>query len=600
MVIECPGCGFENDEDSRFCGGCSSPLEILQPPTTLIEGKYRVVKVIGSGRRRWIYRIFDTVQKRHLRLVQVRANKDEISPLLKKASDLKAVLSSVGMVDFFPSENSLVFLFKSPMGIDLYEYMRNNNLKLVNYEKIIQWMVSMLKITSLFHSTNPPTVLAEICPSTFAVDFSNKLFLWDPGVTFLTGNYRSLEKYVVPGYAAPEILSGKTPGPEADVYSIAAVCFFLLTGIDPADDPSIFSNSLRVGKYNPGCPIELDRLISSMLQEDPDRRPSPAERVVQKAEQLTQKGDAARTLLTRGIGSYNQGKFDKALKDFTSCILMNPDMEVAYFWRGMVNASRENYQAALDDFTRAADLYPGYQEAYYQQGLALINMGQNDEAVQAFDLAISLDPDDPRSYVGKGLAFQNIDRLEKAIKNFDHAIELDPGDPETYHLRALAHYEMGRMNKAVSDYDRAIQIDPRDTFALLGRALANSNLGNLKQALQDLDTAIEINPAYASAYLERGVILNALKMFRTAALDLDRSIDLDPENPDAYYYRAWARFELGNYAEALEDVNKAVEMSPDVPEYYDLRSKVLYRLGKSEESARDREKHRQMTGEKTN
>ena len=83
-----------------------------------------------------------------------------------------------------------------------------------------------------------------------------------------------------PEYAAPEQLRGEQLDVRADIYSVGATLFYLLTAHPPFEDPDRFALVLRVAKapvlstrsFQPAIPRELDRLVTRCLAKDKDAR----------------------------------------------------------------------------------------------------------------------------------------------------------------------------------------------------------------------------------------------------------------------------------------------------------------------------------------
>jgi serine/threonine protein kinase len=85
-----------------------------------------------------------------------------------------------------------------------------------------------------------------------------------------------------PPYMAPEQARGKSVDFKADIYSLGAMLFELLTGRTPfvADNAAdeiaalLTKPAPKVSSLAPSTPRELDELVGAMLAKDPDRRPS--------------------------------------------------------------------------------------------------------------------------------------------------------------------------------------------------------------------------------------------------------------------------------------------------------------------------------------
>lgn len=85
-----------------------------------------------------------------------------------------------------------------------------------------------------------------------------------------------------PGFMAPEQAAGEPATAASDVFSLGATLFFASTGEGPfgTGDPRVLmlrAASGRVGKIPKELPADLRRLLSSMLDPDPRRRPTAAE-----------------------------------------------------------------------------------------------------------------------------------------------------------------------------------------------------------------------------------------------------------------------------------------------------------------------------------
>ncbi|MEM8897988.1 MAG: tetratricopeptide repeat protein [Bacteroidota bacterium] len=93
-----------------------------------------------------------------------------------------------------------------------------------------------------------------------------------------------------------------------------------------------------------------------------------------------------------GYSKYQRRQFDGAVRDFTQAILLNPDHEKAFRYRGESYLGLKEYEAALDDF----------------------------------DVAIEINPEEAALYNWRGMAFAKLNHYRLALKDFDYALEIDP------------------------------------------------------------------------------------------------------------------------------------------------------------------------------
>jgi tRNA A-37 threonylcarbamoyl transferase component Bud32 len=87
-----------------------------------------------------------------------------------------------------------------------------------------------------------------------------------------------------PAYMSPEQIREQPLGPQSDIYSLAAVCYYALTGqctVEATEVVDIFSEVVhrrppRISELLPGTPPEVDDAFCSALSKNPADRPSSA------------------------------------------------------------------------------------------------------------------------------------------------------------------------------------------------------------------------------------------------------------------------------------------------------------------------------------
>ncbi len=96
-----------------------------------------------------------------------------------------------------------------------------------------------------------------------------------------------------------------------------------------------------------------------------------------------------KTVFNEGNLALKNGDFDKALRNFTEAIRINPKLAAAYFNRGLVMTQKNDYQAAIEDISEALRLDPDDANAnHYLAWLLATNPDDNIRVSQrAIDLA---------------------------------------------------------------------------------------------------------------------------------------------------------------------------------------------------------------------
>lgn len=100
-----------------------------------------------------------------------------------------------------------------------------------------------------------------------------------------------------PTTVAPEVLEGKDPTPQSDVYALGAILYELLTGQPPFGGKTAAEQALAHLQGNPktpsdiakgAIPFELDAFILRLLSTDPRERPATAHEALSALESLLQ------------------------------------------------------------------------------------------------------------------------------------------------------------------------------------------------------------------------------------------------------------------------------------------------------------------------
>src|SRR5579859_5178396 len=151
-------------------------------------------------------------------------------------------------------------------------------------ERVLTWGEQLCDVLNYLHTHQPPIIFRDLKPSNVMISGSGHIYLIDFGIArvFKPGQAHDTVALGSPGYAAPEQYGKAQSTPRSDIYSLGALMHFLLTGVDPSDQPFFFKPA---SELNPDVPLELERLLVRMLNMDAERRPASAQVVWQALEQ---------------------------------------------------------------------------------------------------------------------------------------------------------------------------------------------------------------------------------------------------------------------------------------------------------------------------
>lgn len=151
---------------------------------------------------------------------------------LKTIGALKTV-SSAEIAGQELHETGPLIAFKVPVGEILFEWLaKPEAISLVSLKGRIALLKTLAEAVSSLHEKFG--ALGTIHPANIFVSTkTNRLLLIDPGIAYKTGLTISGFSPVVTPFLAPEIITGGAPTVESDVFSLAAICFWVLADSKP-------------------------------------------------------------------------------------------------------------------------------------------------------------------------------------------------------------------------------------------------------------------------------------------------------------------------------------------------------------------------------
>ncbi|KAF0108326.1 MAG: putative protein kinase [Anaerolineaceae bacterium] len=144
-------------------------------------------------------------------------------------------------------------------------------------EKALGWALELCDVLSFLHNHKPdPIIFRDMKPSNVMINQQERVVLVDFGIAkpFQTGQKGTM--IGTEGYSPPEQYRGEAT-PLADIYSLGATLHHALTRRDPRLEPPFSFAERPVRKINPAVSIELETIINTALQYNPEDRFQSAE-----------------------------------------------------------------------------------------------------------------------------------------------------------------------------------------------------------------------------------------------------------------------------------------------------------------------------------
>src|SRR5690348_14884992 len=282
------------------------------PLDTILDGKFKIVQVLGEGGMGTVYKVEQVGKPGYFRavkelLISPNTAADERKSAIERFDKEIDLLFSLkhpripSMILSFQERGNYYFVMEFVPGRSLDRMLEDNKGPL-DEERVIRWMMQVCEALSYIHSRTPPIILRDLKPGNIMITPEGNVQLIDFGIArkFDPNKRTNTENLGTISYASPEHLGSITaPGQKrsalnpgklvqtdarSDIYSLGATMYHLLTNHepDPIQTPpagSIIAKNPRLHTVRIGnrvvCPVE--QVIIKAMQQDPAKRFQSAE-----------------------------------------------------------------------------------------------------------------------------------------------------------------------------------------------------------------------------------------------------------------------------------------------------------------------------------
>ena len=121
------------------------------------------------------------------------------------------------------------------------------------------------------------------------------------------------------------------------------------------------------------------------------------------------------------------------------------------FYSALICGKQHKDERAIDHYTNALEMNPQMDSAYYNRGLAYARIGEFDKAIEDYNIVINRNSEDAHAYNERGEVLLYQGEFNKAIKDYTMAIKLKPDYGFFYLNRSKAWLNLQDWKRAKSD-----------------------------------------------------------------------------------------------------------------------------------------------------
>ena len=298
-VLECFRCRTPIPENSRFCSSCGADISgagtgastsssdvMAERLRRLVEGKYRIERLLGKGGMGAVFLAHDLTLEREVAIKVLPpdvAQDEQVVRRFQQEAKTAAKLDHPNIIPIFrvESEGGLnYFVMKYIAGTSLEDLLdKKEPLAVPDIQRIL-WEASC----ALGHAHQRGVVHRDVKPANIMFDHDGRVMLTDFGISkalqAATGFTATGMIIGTPHYMAPEQGKGAPVDGRADQYSLGVVGYRMITAELPFGGDSvhtiiykhIYEEPPLASAKRPGIPGGLTAAISRALSKDPDLR----------------------------------------------------------------------------------------------------------------------------------------------------------------------------------------------------------------------------------------------------------------------------------------------------------------------------------------
>ncbi|MGM9681742.1 MAG: Stk1 family PASTA domain-containing Ser/Thr kinase [Eubacteriales bacterium] len=251
----------------------------------VLDNRYNIEKLIGSGGMSYVFLATDSVMNRHVAIKLLRdellSDEDSVDRFVNESKAV-SMLSNENIIKCFDVSNGpelKYIVLEYVEGCTLKAYMQKKGI--LSAAEAMSYATAIL--TALVHAHSKNVIHRDIKPQNILLTSDGKLKLSDFGIAKIpTGDPLPISCKTVGtvDYISPEQAKGQGIDCRSDLYSLGIVMYEMVTGRLPfiGEDPmdvahmQISDEPTPPVQFNPDLPKGLEQVIMRAIRKNPDER----------------------------------------------------------------------------------------------------------------------------------------------------------------------------------------------------------------------------------------------------------------------------------------------------------------------------------------
>ncbi len=562
---------------------------------------YRIKKIIGIGGMGAVYLAHDSNLDRKVALKflsKILCQDKESRSRFKREARAAAQLNHPNIItihEVSEFKGQPFIAMEHVQGGSLSNYISDRKL---STEEILELAIQISE--GLAEAHNQGVIHRDIKPSNILVSDRGRAKIVDFGLASVQKRGFTPRPGLIVGtafYMSPEQAQGIEVDARADLFSLGVVLYKVLTGKAPFKGKNLgdifeailHKEPLPMSEYSSGIPLELERIVSRLLEKKIEQRYQSANDL---CTELRYTLDAVCCGRVKYSGRKKEYSWSIAVLPFNN---LSADPEQEYFCDGMAEeiinaltkvkglsvAARKSTLSFKESKENAREIGRKLYVETLLEGSVRRSNNHLRINVQLIDVATgyhlwseSYDREVKDIFAIQEEIAQNVVRALKLILSKDERqalakVSTVDSQAYDYYLRGRYYYHQGRQKSyqyAREMFIKATELDSNYALAYAGIADCCSMLVHLYGESGDVHLveadrasrlAIELDPKLAQGHAARGFTLWLMDQFDKARVEFETAMKMDPDQPETPYLYGRALFQRGEFKEAAQMFDEA-------------------------------------------
>ena len=244
---------------------------------TLVDGKYKILRVVGKGGMSVVYQAVNEKANKIWAVKEVRKDGTQNFEVVKQnliaETDMLKRFNHPNLpsiIDVIDTDDSFLIVMDYIEGNSLSKAIEASGAQ--SQEDVREWSKQLCDVLGYLHSRKPPIIYRDMKPANVMLKPDGNISLIDFGTAreFKSSSVEDTTCLGTQGYAAPEQYGGHgQTDARTDIYCLGATMYHLVTGHNPSTPPY---EMYPIRQWNPMLSSGLEEIIIKCTQRNPNDR----------------------------------------------------------------------------------------------------------------------------------------------------------------------------------------------------------------------------------------------------------------------------------------------------------------------------------------